>query len=130
MTTEVIVKANHGWPVQISPLTPNGTMAGPQVTVEPGSEWRGSVHSGQDLHIHEVQPQASDLPHDPATGAMLAFFSWDHLPPQLAIVSSPFAAMAARIVNLLPASAERTACLRKLLEAKDCAVRAASARSK
>jgi len=36
-----------------------------------------------------------------------------------------FAALAADIVTLLPRSAERTVALRKLLEAKDAAVRSA-----
>jgi hypothetical protein len=56
--------------------------------------------------------------------AMRAFFKWEHLPPALQVVSQPFAAMADVILEL-PASAERTAGMRKLLEAKDCCVRAA-----
>lgn len=55
---------------------------------------------------------------------MLQFFGYAHLPPDLRAVSQPFAAMAARIVETLPANPERTVALRKLLEAKDCAVRA------
>ena len=56
---------------------------------------------------------------------MLRFFKYGHLPPALAAVSAPFASVALWIVQKLPRNPERTVALRKLLEAKDCAVRAA-----
>ncbi len=52
------------------------------------------------------------------------FFRWDHLPPHLQEVSRPFSELAAVIVATLPRNPERTVALRKLLEAKDAAVRA------
>lgn len=55
---------------------------------------------------------------------MLQFFKYDHLPEHLQAVSKPFAELADQIVNTLPSNPERTVALRKLLEAKDCAVRA------
>jgi hypothetical protein len=55
---------------------------------------------------------------------MLQFFRWEHLPPQLQDVSRPFGELAHAIVDTLPMNPERTVALRKLLEAKDCAVRA------
>lgn len=55
---------------------------------------------------------------------MLQFFAFDHLPDHLKEVSRPFGATAEWIVQNLPANPERTVALRKLLEAKDCAVRA------
>mgnify|MGYP001558414994 CR=1 FL=1 len=55
---------------------------------------------------------------------MLQFFAFGHLPDHLAKISAPFAALAHEIVTTLPANPERTVALRKLLEAKDCAVRA------
>jgi len=55
---------------------------------------------------------------------MLQFFSFAHLPKPLADTSEPFCALAARLVGTLPRNPERSAALRKLLEAKDCAVRA------
>ena len=61
----------------------------------------------------------------PGEEALLRFFAYDHLPEHLQRVSGLFATTAAHIVNSAPASAETTAALRKLLEAKDCAVRAA-----
>jgi ferritin-like protein len=59
-----------------------------------------------------------------AQDRMLQFFTFAHLPPHLQDVSRPFRDIAATIVNKLPSNPERTVALRKLLEAKDCAVRA------
>lgn len=55
---------------------------------------------------------------------MLQFFSYEHLPAHLQEVSKPFCELARHIVDTLPMNPERTVALRKLLEAKDCAVRA------
>lgn len=55
---------------------------------------------------------------------MLQFFAYAHLPAHLRDVSRPFGELAEHVVRTLPRNAERTAGLRKLLEAKDCAVRA------
>lgn len=55
---------------------------------------------------------------------MMQFFAYDHLPEKLQNVSRPFHHLAEAIVRDLPRCPERTAALRKLLEAKDCAVRA------
>ena len=55
---------------------------------------------------------------------MLQFFAYEHLPPHLQQYSKPFAEMASWICSDLPSNPERTAGLRKLLEAKDCIVRA------
>lgn len=55
---------------------------------------------------------------------LLQFFEYKHLPPHLQAVSQPFGELAHKIVQDLPSNAERTTALRKLLEAKDCAVRA------
>lgn len=58
------------------------------------------------------------------TEHILQFFSYAHLPAHLQEVSRPFADMAQQIVDTLPRNPERTVALRKLLEAKDAAVRA------
>lgn len=60
----------------------------------------------------------------PATEALLRFFEYEHLPPDLQEVSKPFADLANHVA-LGPENAETTVALRKLLEAKDAAVRAA-----
>ena len=54
----------------------------------------------------------------------MQFFAYSHLPPHLQEVSKPFGELAAQIVETLPRNPERTVALRKLLEAKDAAVRA------
>lgn len=55
---------------------------------------------------------------------IIQFFAYEHLPPHLQEISAPFAELAQKIVTLLPDNAERSTALRKLLESKDCAVRA------
>lgn len=52
------------------------------------------------------------------------FFEYQHLPPRLAEVSARFTAVADWMLDNLPAGEQRDAALQKLLEAKDCAVRA------
>lgn len=57
---------------------------------------------------------------------ILDFFKFSHLPENLQQISSPFAILARSIAGLdSKHPAEKAAALRKLLEAKDCAVRAA-----
>ncbi|QIV65924.1 hypothetical protein Cp1R7AA1_137 [Mesorhizobium phage Cp1R7A-A1] len=56
--------------------------------------------------------------------AILQFFKFEHLPEKLQTISKPFGDMANWIVSALPRNPERTTALRKLLEAKDAAVRA------
>ncbi len=58
---------------------------------------------------------------------ILQFFAYGHLPPMLQNVSRPFSELAAGLMTL-PANPERTVALRKLLESKDAAVRAAMAK--
>ena len=60
------------------------------------------------------------LPAEP----IMQFFDCAHLSPFLQRVARPFAELAESIVATLPRNPERTVALRKLLEAKDAAVRA------
>jgi len=55
---------------------------------------------------------------------LLQFFAYEHLPAHLQEISKPFGRLARLIVETLPPNSEATSALRKLLEAKDCAVRA------
>jgi hypothetical protein len=55
---------------------------------------------------------------------LMQFFAYEHLPSFLQEVSKPFGDMAKWISETLPDNTEKTVALRKLLEAKDCAVRA------
>ena len=56
---------------------------------------------------------------------ILKFFRYDHLPDKLQVISRPFSYLAYDMARDLPGGAEVSAGLRKLLEAKDCLVRAA-----
>lgn len=61
----------------------------------------------------------------PATTGLLRYFEYAHLPERLQVVSRPCGDLAQAMVAALPDGPELTAGLRKLLEAKDCFVRAA-----
>lgn len=61
---------------------------------------------------------------NPAVAHVLQFFAYEHLPQHLQAVSKPFGDLANKLVEELPSNPETTVALRKLLEAKDCAVRA------
>jgi len=56
---------------------------------------------------------------------ILGFFQHQHLPVELKAVSSMVSDLAHHMDRVLPDCAEKSAGLRKLLEAKDCFVRAA-----
>lgn len=53
------------------------------------------------------------------------YFVYDHLPQHLQLVSAPIGDLAAVLDKFLPDGSEKSAGMRKLLEAKDCFVRAA-----
>ena len=55
---------------------------------------------------------------------IMQFFAYAHLPEKLQAISKPFGELAQHVVTSLPRNPERTVALRKLLEAKDAAVRA------
>lgn len=59
-----------------------------------------------------------------AAATLMKFFSYKHLPENLQLVSKPFGELAAVLMEKIPDNAEKTTALRKLLESKDCAVRA------
>lgn len=64
------------------------------------------------------------MPAEKIDEPMMQFFAYAHLPGHLQEISKPFGDLAELMVSTLPRNPERTAGLRKLLEAKDCAVRA------
>lgn len=70
------------------------------------------------IEVHQAEAKAG------AADPMLQFFQYAHLPEKLQAVSEPFCTLAQYVVERLPRNPERTVALRKLLEAKDCAVRA------
>jgi len=61
----------------------------------------------------------------PAIRQIARYFTYDHLPEPLQSISAPCAQLAEDMIELLPDGPELTTGLRKLLEAKDCFVRAA-----
>lgn len=62
---------------------------------------------------------------DPASQEhIMQFFEYGHLPDHLKAVSERFCELAYYILATIPKNPERTVALRKVLEAKDAAVRA------
>lgn len=83
------------------------------------------VKYGEDRWALEGVTPGSDIDDSDLTGdRMLQFFRFSHLPPRLQEVSRSFARLALMAAKMLPGNPERTVALRKLLEAKDCSVRA------
>ena len=80
------------------------------------------------MTTHEKRPESPLFDAKPSAPEpaepILRFFGYTHLPPNLAAVSRPFAELAELVHGTLPRCAERTVSLRKILEAKDAAVRA------
>lgn len=72
------------------------------------------------IHPAPSEFTAAQIEADP----ILRYFHYAYLPKVLGEISSPFCSLAAHIVLELPRNAERSVALRKLLEAKDAAVRA------
>lgn len=61
---------------------------------------------------------------EPEYESIMQFFEYAHLREDLQVVSKPFGVLADELIATLPRNPERTVALRKLLEAKDAAVRA------
>jgi hypothetical protein len=74
-----------------------------------------------DIHPSPVEFADLEIIGDP----ILRFFHYAHLPLALQARSKPFCDLARLILQTTPKNAERTTAFRKLLEAKDCAIRAA-----
>lgn len=75
--------------------------------------------------MSDIHPSPSEFSEqEVAADPILRFFHYQHLPGPLRHVSKPFCDLARHVIDTLPRNAERTMALRKLLEAKDCAVRA------
>lgn len=74
----------------------------------------------EQIHPAPVEFSAEEIRQD----HILRYFHYAHLPPTLQQRSKPFAELARKIIDTTPRNPERTVALRKLLEAKDAAVRA------
>lgn len=75
---------------------------------------------GAEIHPAPTEFTDAQIAADP----ILHFFHYAHLPEKLRATSRLFFMLASTLVGTLPRNAERTVALRKLLEAKDAAVRA------
>jgi hypothetical protein len=82
--------------------------------------------------MHESKQYIFDYEFNPETiealgqqYSILRYFKYDHLPAELQNISSPFWHLAHVVAYVCPYNAETSTALRKLLEAKDAAVRAA-----
>lgn len=102
------------WPVKKMPDLP-----APRDPVELPRDYTGDP-AAKAIHPSPDEFTEAELAVDP----ILRFFHYKHLPPVLREVSAPFCQQARGMIDHLPRNAERTVALRKLLEAKDCAVRA------
>lgn len=123
MTTSIVVKA-HAWPVDVTSIDPRTSMEiQPAARVAQSEERTFYVHSGMDLRIHEVQSDEGTADAK-APSSILKHFAFAHLPAHLQEVSRPIGQIAALLDGILPDGPEKSAGLRKLLEAKDCMVRA------
>ena len=72
--------------------------------------------------IHPAPDEFSEA--EIGSDPILRFFHYSHLPEKLQSASQPFCGLARGIIDGTPRNPERTVALRKLLEAKDAAVRA------
>ena len=59
-----------------------------------------------------------------ATLHVMQYFTYEHLPERLQEISKPFCSLAEQVADRAPDNPETAVALRKLLEAKDAAVRA------
>ena len=73
-----------------------------------------------DIHPSPAEFSSDEINTDP----ILKFFHYAHLPDGLKARSKPFCDLARSIIDTTSRNPERTVALRKLLEAKDAAVRA------
>jgi hypothetical protein len=100
------------------------------------------VLGSKEQHVTELPSTSEVLAQSkPVTEHIAQFFEYSHLPPHLREVSKPFCDLAFAIIGdsrgmpegtstqfPIARNPERTVALRKLLEAKDAAVRAALAK--
>jgi hypothetical protein len=79
---------------------------------------------GNEPYVPPVRNQLV-MPTDGGTGErMMKWFSGAHLPEELKDIVYEYSSLARKLCSNIPAGPERTVALRKLVESKDCAVRA------
>jgi hypothetical protein len=104
--------------------TPHTTTISPLVSSSSLSLWRWGL-SEKYIVLQEIgsrEPLQTERYLMPST--TIQWFKYEHLPVKLQEVSKPIAELAQLMEETLPDGAEKSAGMRKLLEAKDCFVRA------
>lgn len=127
MTTRIFVRhAEEGPARQVAVLACGalGHPLGDPVRLGPGEERDWHLHAGLRLLIAEEAPDP--LPAAVAAERMMRHFTWSDEPPAYAAVARWFRDLAGQLCLALAAGPERTAALRKLLEGRDAALRAAA----
>lgn len=75
--------------------------------------------------MSDIHPSHTEFTEEEiATDHVLRYFHYAHLPESLQNRSKPFCDLARQIIDTTSRNPERTVALRKLLEAKDAAIRA------
>lgn len=74
-------------------------------------------------HLLEFEAKTNQGSAQMESDPLIQFFAFEHLPPHLREISEPFGALADAIVAALPDNKDRHKSLRRLLEAKDWAIR-------
>lgn len=135
MTMSVTIKrdtsgADHEAEVRVLDNTSTGKRLASAHPLKVGEEFQVNIWGTRSIEVCEVSRYAgiSDVEKLAEVEPIMQFFAYEHLPPHLQIVSMTFAQAAAFVVDTLPRNDERSVALRKLLEAKDAAVRAWLAR--
>lgn len=81
--------------------------------------------SNSEIDITEDEWRELERVEDKPPSDIMRYFEYEHLPEKLQQISGPIGLLAISMDETLPHCPEKTAGLRKLLEAKDCFVRAA-----
>lgn len=76
------------------------------------------------MNLNDIEGPPAPLPPPKLDPPIMAYFKYEHLKAPLRDVSKACHDLARNMVDNTPVSAELIAGLRKLLEAKDCFVRA------
>lgn len=103
----------------INPITGEGTMQhsiGASEVPVASAHYRWMPYQVSKSAEEKAKPQGSTT---------AKYFAFAHLPPHLQLVSKPLGQLADLLEQLLPNGPEKSAGMRKLLEAKDCFVRSA-----
>lgn len=115
-TNEPQIICASGWLLYVHNIGPGQHIVDPALSVCDSN--KGTAYMA-DIIDQPGQASGQNYPEP-----MLQFFEYAHLPAHLQAVSKIFHDVAHGINNTVPRNPERTAGLRKLLEAKDCVVRA------